>query len=67
MKSKLLSATVLFLTGLWIGQSLAGEIVLQNGINGYQGCTDTHIDFKPAFTTFTQSDTLKIEHFYTAC
>jgi hypothetical protein len=61
--------TVSVLVAVLLGLTMvnAGEIVLQNGLNGYQGCTDTHIDYKPAFTTFTQSDTLKTEHFYTAC
>lgn len=67
MHSSRVSAAMLLAVFLSIATVNAGEIVLQNGLNGYQGCTDTHIDFKPAFTTFTKSDTLKIEQFYTAC
>ena len=67
MKLSIHAILILLTAGLRYSPVLGGEIVLQNGNNGYSGCTDTHIDYKPAFTTFTKSDTLKVEHFYTAC
>ncbi len=67
MQNKMKQIGLVLLAVFCSGFGQINEIVLQNGLGEYQGCTDTHIDFKPAFTTFTKSDTLKVEHFYTAC
>jgi hypothetical protein len=44
--------------------SFAAELTLQQGLNGYTGCLDAHIEKTNASQNFEKSDTLSME-FYT--
>ena len=43
MKSVTLCLIAGMVMSVWIHSLIADEIVLQNGLNGYNGCVDAHI------------------------
>ena len=59
MKGLKLFPALLIIAVLYIASSTATEIILQNGLNNYTGCSDTYIDSENPYDV-----NYKLDNFY---